>query len=143
MIWQDFFVSRRLGSDAIAAGVGQVFGVKPEQVLVVPELGPMDLDEGVRILVGARKVSGDFTMYISIIPQWSPVQLGDEFEVVRKLCTLWDCESLVSSASLNPYSWLLVGREGPPHEVSLDPDQLDSNDRYVLARRERTEDAPT
>jgi hypothetical protein len=132
VIWQDFFVSKNIDFDEIAAGIAQVFGVRPDEVLVVPELGPIDLNEKVRVLVSARKTSGDFVRYLSIVPQWSPVDLGDEFEVMAELCRLWKCESLVSSASPSPYSWILLDDKGERRDVTLDANELDDRERYVL-----------
>jgi hypothetical protein len=136
VIWQDFFVNRHLELNEIASGVARVFGVRPEEVLVVPELGPIELTEEVRVLVGARAVSGDFLMYVSIVPQWSPVDSGDEFEVMFELCRLWKCESLVSSDSPSPYSWILLDGRGGKREVTLDADELDERERYVLSSSE-------
>ncbi|PTL83212.1 hypothetical protein DAT35_14540 [Vitiosangium sp. GDMCC 1.1324] len=110
-----------------------MLGVRPEEVLVVPQLEPIDLDETVRVLVGARKTSGDFVLYVSIVPQWSPVDLGDEFEVMFELCRLWKCESLVSSDSPSPYSWILLDDKGGRRDVTLDADELDERERYVLS----------
>lgn len=133
MIWQDFFVNKNLDFDEIASGIALVFGVRPDEVLVVPELGPIELDEKVRVLVSARKTSGDFVLYLSIVPQWSPVNLGGEFEVMFVLCRLWKCEALVSSDSPSPYSWILLDDKEGRRDVTLDATELDDRERYVLS----------
>jgi hypothetical protein len=134
VVWEDFLVDRVLTGEEISRGVSHAFGVSPHAVLVVPALGPIDLPDGIRILVAAREVSGDFRMYISVVPQWRPLDVGDEFSVVVQLARFWGCLCLVSDDSINPYRWIVVDAQGRRSPVALDVEELDVRERFVLSR---------
>lgn len=79
-----------------------------------------------------QRRGGDFPTSLEI----RVVERGpDPKSLAKALANILGCECLISDDSVNPFTWVLVSRDGAMTSVAVDPDALDSDELVLEHKR--------
>lgn len=132
MIWQEFLVDTTLTDAEVRDGLGQLFQVPHQNILVTDDIAEVEVTTQVQILCEITPVSGDFSLKVSVYLRDPDLeQYGNELNI-KQLCGILRCKCLLPDTSPNPYSWHLIEGLDNEWQVYLDPIKLDENEEYCI-----------
>lgn len=129
----DVLVDRDLGIDDVQSSLASLFGVAPQEVLVVADLAELLTEQQPphRVLCHLTHIpSGEYRSILSIHEGQYASQ--GRLEVVKRLCAILDCQCLISEEGVNPYRMLRVNATEDSCSIVLDAERLDNNNEYVV-----------
>lgn len=129
----DVLTHRVLDGQQVQAAVASLFGIPTDVVLVVSDLEQLlgNTAPHRRVLCHFSHIpSGDFRTLLSFHEgEFSSLP---RLETARRLCSILQCDCLISGNTINPYSMVLVTSQGEAGAVALDAERLDSSNEYVI-----------
>ena len=134
MSWHDLLINRSFSNDEVVTAISQVFSVSPAYVLIVDDIAEAEVSEHIRVLCECLPAQGDFSMKLFIYVCDSKLAQLDPELGIKQFCCILHCKCLMSDSSVNPFTLLLVQESGDIQPVSLNPEQLDENEEYILMK---------
>lgn len=125
-MWDELSVEREVDDDELASAIARGLGVDRERITVVAS---MERAPTTGIVVEKRPYPGDFALRVGLFH----VDDGtDRVAFYRALAAALGCKLLVDDGDLNPYTAMLVMRDGATVRVNLDAGALDRADEALV-----------
>jgi hypothetical protein len=133
MAWRYVYFDRDLHSDEIVQAISTIFNVEGKYIYL--QNGELDLsivDGDILVACGVEKLKGDFPTILGITPLRKNLIPVDAYATIGRLCTYLKSFALLTSASNNPYHWLLIRGENDYQLVKLNAEKLDNEQNFEL-----------
>jgi hypothetical protein len=131
MIWRDVIINRNINNSTLMEVLAKVFNLTKFDIDIADSLEGCHKNKSVICIL--TELSGSFCLMLTF---YLTIDLEDENAVITELCRQLNCEVLISNdESNNPYSMILIDKNGVFQEVEVDSDKLDDYEEYELLEK--------
>lgn len=124
MAWGDYLFDRGIASGQLATLLAEFLSIPLHHVAIVESVTSVEVDATVQMLCERRVVHGDFVLHLSPWPRSALVAMFDGTGFVEMVCDRLKCRCLISDATQNPFTYILVEGSARRRPVSLDPERM-------------------
>jgi hypothetical protein len=130
MMWHDVLLDRKIDRGRLERALAEAFDVPLQDVVVVESIA--DAADGTPVIVEESALRGEFRCLLSVYASNELAQARPA-EVVQRLARTLQVRALISDASDNPFSMVLLDGTAAPRAVFLDAQSLSERDEYRLS----------
>lgn len=128
MCWRDLYLDKVIADSEIRSVLAQLHSIEIDAVAILKSPWQIDERDAKKVVCITRDVSGDFPLWVEIIPLDVTLYPENGTKYVLEFCRLAKCNVLIdddNDETKNPFLYKYVTQDGTIQPVTVDPDYAD------------------